>query len=31
MTLQIGDYHIADGDDRRIAAGKRLNRHLPAA
>ena len=31
MTLQIGDDNIADGDDRRIAAGERLDRHLPAA
>ena len=31
MPLQIGNDNIADRDDGRIAAGKRLNRHLPAA
>lgn len=30
MSLQVGDDDIADGHDRRIAAGKSLNRHLAA-
>src|SRR4030095_4600061 len=31
IPLQIRNDNIADRDDGRIAAGKRLNRHLPAA
>ena len=31
MTLQIGDDDVADGDDRRIAAGEGLDGDLSAA
>jgi hypothetical protein len=31
MALQIGDNHVANRDDRWIAAGKSLDRHLSAA
>ncbi len=31
MTLQVGDDDVADRDQRRVAAGKRLDRHLAAA
>ena len=31
VALQIGDDDIANGDDRRITAGERLYRDLPAA
>ena len=31
MTLQVRNDDIADRDDGRIAAGERLDRHLPAA